>query len=151
MIQTEYRAKVGDAEIIARGLGYLTARQVEATLWTGAGKTTDMVAGVMGCSESTAKTHIEAAMKRLDAVNRAHFIARAFTLGVLIVGTTGEKAARGVVECTWFVGAIALAWALYLTTISPPNDQLRPARRGRTQVVRVVRTRSRNNESLAIV
>lgn len=83
MNPSEYSPKVADMKIESVNNVYLTPRQTEACLFTARGKTTKVVAMLMGIETETAKRHIGDSMERLTAANRAHLVAKAVGLGIL--------------------------------------------------------------------
>lgn len=80
--------------------GLVSPRQAEGTLWVAEGKDTEEIALIIGCAIRTAKAHVDNAMQKLGAHNRAQLVAKAFTAGVLsplmlcivvsMVATSGE-------------------------------------------------------------
>lgn len=122
--------------------GPLSPREAEATQLVGDGLTAIESASVMGISPRTANCHVEHAMDKLGAVNRANLIQRAFALRILI--TVGGQVLQ---LCAWWVFTVALSWALYATTVQPPDD-LRPTRRPTTRVVRVIKKPNNNKDLL---
>lgn len=74
-----------DPEIEIADLGSLTRREAEAVLWVARGKTSWEAGQILGVSEHTLSTHVARACEKLSASNRAHLVARAFVVGVLVV------------------------------------------------------------------
>lgn len=63
--------------------GRLTQRETEVLKWTSEGKTSSEIAIILGLSEHTVNSHIGAAAKKLDAVNRVHMVAIALRTGLV--------------------------------------------------------------------
>ncbi|MFC5444528.1 helix-turn-helix domain-containing protein [Rhizobium halophytocola] len=61
----------------------LTARETEVVRWTSEGKTSAEIAIILGLSEHTVISHVTAAARKLNAVNRAHLIAIAVKRGLV--------------------------------------------------------------------
>lgn len=62
----------------------LTPREAETLLWSAEGKSAADVGAILGISERTANVHLQSATRKLDALNKAHAIARAFARGMLV-------------------------------------------------------------------
>lgn len=63
--------------------GRLTQRESEIVKWTSEGKTSAEIAIILGLSEHTVNSHITAAVRKLDAVNRVHMVAIALRNGLV--------------------------------------------------------------------
>jgi DNA-binding CsgD family transcriptional regulator len=63
--------------------GRLTQRESEVVKWTSQGKTSAEIAIILGLSEHTVNSHITAAVRKLDAVNRVHMVAIALRNGLV--------------------------------------------------------------------
>lgn len=63
--------------------GRLTQRETEIVKWTSEGKTSAEIAIILGLSEHTVNSHITAAARKLDAVNRVHMVAIALRNGLV--------------------------------------------------------------------
>jgi DNA-binding CsgD family transcriptional regulator len=63
--------------------GRLTQRETEIVKWTSEGKTSAEIAIILGLSEHTVNSHITAAVRKLDAVNRVHMVAIALRNGLV--------------------------------------------------------------------
>lgn len=63
--------------------GRLTQRETEVVKWTSEGKTSSEIAIILGLSEHTVNSHISAAARKLDAVNRVHMVAIALRAGLV--------------------------------------------------------------------
>ncbi|EJZ22541.1 LuxR C-terminal-related transcriptional regulator [Rhizobium sp. Pop5] len=63
--------------------GRLTQREAEIVKWTSEGKTSAEIAIILGLSEHTVNSHITAAARKLDAVNRVHMVAIALRNGLV--------------------------------------------------------------------
>ena len=70
------------------GLGELTAREREAVVLVAQGLSTDGIAGRMGISPLTAKTHVNRAMTKLHARDRAQLVVLAYESGLVVPGRT---------------------------------------------------------------
>jgi DNA-binding CsgD family transcriptional regulator len=71
-------------EILAQEMsGRLTQREGEVVKWTSEGKTSAEIAIILGLSEHTINSHIAAAARKLDAVNRVHMVAIALRMGLV--------------------------------------------------------------------
>lgn len=71
-------------EILAHEMsGRLTQRETEVVKWTSEGKTSADIAIILGLSEHTVNSHIAAAVRKLDAVNRVHMVAIALRMGLV--------------------------------------------------------------------
>jgi DNA-binding CsgD family transcriptional regulator len=60
----------------------LTAREREVLTWVGRGKTSAEIAIILGVSERTVNFHCDRAVRRLDAINRTHAVAKAIAGGL---------------------------------------------------------------------
>jgi LuxR family quorum sensing-dependent transcriptional regulator len=61
----------------------LTARERECLGWASLGKTAGEIGDELNISESTAVAHLNAAVRKLDAVSRCHAVAEALRRGIL--------------------------------------------------------------------
>jgi LuxR family quorum sensing-dependent transcriptional regulator len=61
----------------------LTDREREVLAWAARGKSALDTSEIMKVSEDTVKTHIRNALRRLDANNKTHGVAKAIYLGIL--------------------------------------------------------------------
>ncbi|WP_127089064.1 LuxR C-terminal-related transcriptional regulator [Aquabacter cavernae] len=61
----------------------LTDREREVLAWAAAGKTVQDTADILSISNDTAETHIRSAIKKLNANNKTHAVARAIFLGLI--------------------------------------------------------------------
>lgn len=66
----------------ARNLG-LTTREYDCLRWTADGKTDRDIADLLGLAVRTVEDHGASLRRKLDAVNRAHLVTRAFRSGLL--------------------------------------------------------------------
>lgn len=61
----------------------LTDREREVLSWAAAGKTVQDTADILSISGDTAETHVRSAIKKLNANNKTHAVARAIFLGLI--------------------------------------------------------------------
>jgi LuxR family quorum sensing-dependent transcriptional regulator len=61
----------------------LTDRERDVLSWAGRGKTTWETAEILKIAELTAETHIRNAIRKLDASNKTHAVARSITMGLI--------------------------------------------------------------------
>lgn len=61
----------------------LTARERECLGWASLGRTAGEIGDALNISESTAVAHLNAAVRKLDAVSRCHAVAEALRRGIL--------------------------------------------------------------------
>lgn len=61
----------------------LSIRERECLLWTARGKTTWETARILNVSETTAKSHLESAMRKLKVASRTHAVAEAVRRGLI--------------------------------------------------------------------
>ncbi|WP_026606049.1 response regulator transcription factor [Methylocapsa acidiphila] len=61
----------------------MTRRQIETLQWVAEGKSTEDIAIILNISPETVKKQIEAAREKLNAVNRAHAVAKAIRAGFI--------------------------------------------------------------------
>ena len=61
----------------------LSRREVEALRWTGEGKTSGEISGILNITERTVNFHISKAMAKLNAVNKTAAVLQAAMLGLL--------------------------------------------------------------------
>ncbi|HEY1035523.1 MAG TPA: helix-turn-helix transcriptional regulator [Pseudoxanthomonas sp.] len=92
-----------DPSIVIAALCELTPREAEAVLWVAQGKTSWEAGRILGVAESTVNAHVAHAAEKLNAVNRAHLVARAFVRGILAVGTQRAISLFLVLVCTFGV------------------------------------------------
>ena len=108
--------------------GPLSPRESEATLCVAEGLTGKQIAGVMGITPRTAEAHVENAMCKLGASNRAHLIAIAFSCKILVSGAATFK-------CLLVNLIVGLALAISVTSTNANLMRPRPSR----PVARVMR------------
>lgn len=77
---------MSDPEVVIAALDCLTRREAEAVLWVAQGKTSWEAGRILGVAASTLDAHIAHAAEKLQAVNRAHLVTRAFLRGILAAG-----------------------------------------------------------------
>lgn len=75
--------KLYEEILSAQVSGRLTQREIEIVKWTSEGKTSADIAVILGLSEHTVNSHITAAARKLDAVNRVHMVAIALRRGLV--------------------------------------------------------------------
>jgi DNA-binding CsgD family transcriptional regulator len=63
----------------------LTDRERDMLAWAARGKTVADTAGILKISEETVETHIRNAMRKLDATNKTHAVAKAIYLSLIDV------------------------------------------------------------------
>lgn len=63
----------------------LTDRERDMLAWAARGKTVADTADILKISEETVETHIRNAMRKLDATNKTHAVAKAIYLGLIDV------------------------------------------------------------------
>lgn len=63
----------------------LTDRETECLAWAARGKTEEEIGMIILRSQATARFHLRNAMRKLDASNRTHAVAKACTLGLISV------------------------------------------------------------------
>ncbi len=61
----------------------LSGREVECLHWAAQGKTTEIIAEILGIADITVRFHMKNASSKLYAVNRAHAVAKATYLGLV--------------------------------------------------------------------
>lgn len=61
----------------------LTKREAEVLLWTAEGKTAWEAGRILGVTEGTTRIHLSRALEKLNASNKTHAVARAFSVGIL--------------------------------------------------------------------
>ena len=61
----------------------LSTGERNVLLWCGNGKTSFEISRILGLSEHTVNHYIAAAVKKLDATNRTHAIAKAIKFGLI--------------------------------------------------------------------
>ncbi len=61
----------------------LTSREVEVLEWVANGKTSGEIASILSLSDHTINTYMNAAMRKLDCVNRTQLVAKALRLGLI--------------------------------------------------------------------
>lgn len=77
------------------GLDQLTGREREAVALAAQGLTNDEIAGLLFISPSTAKTHINRAMAKLRARDRAQLVVRAYESGLVTPPATPDPHTAG--------------------------------------------------------
>ncbi len=86
IIAEEHRGKV---TIIRQPPGgsdiTLTDRERDMLAWAARGKTASDTAEILKISDETVETHIRNAMRKLDATNKTHAVAKAIYLGLIDV------------------------------------------------------------------
>lgn len=82
MLAVECASAVAAHRMTARELG-LTAREYDCLRWTADGKTDRDIAQLTGLAVRTVEDHGASLRRKLDAVNRAHLVTRAFRAGLL--------------------------------------------------------------------
>jgi len=86
VIAEEHRGKV---TIIRQPTGgsdvTLTDRERDMLAWAARGKTVSDTAEILKISDETVETHIRNAMRKLDATNKTHAVAKAIYLGLIDV------------------------------------------------------------------
>lgn len=70
-------------QMIRRRGAPLTKKETEVVQWLKEGKSTWDISIILGISERTVKFHVGNLMRKLDAVNRTHAVARAMELGII--------------------------------------------------------------------
>ncbi|MCK9564401.1 MAG: LuxR family transcriptional regulator [Bacteroidales bacterium] len=73
-----------EADLTER-LQSLTDRELECLFWAARGKTEEEVGMIIQRSQATARFHLRNAMRKLDASNRTHAVAKACSLGLIRV------------------------------------------------------------------
>lgn len=63
--------------------GVLTARELEVLHWVANGKTSTEVASILSLSDHTVNTYLNAAMRKMDCVNRTQLVAKALRLHLI--------------------------------------------------------------------
>ncbi|MEM8652846.1 MAG: helix-turn-helix transcriptional regulator [Pseudomonadota bacterium] len=61
----------------------LTAGETRVLLWCGNGKTSFEISRILGLSEHTVNHYIASAVRKLDATNRTHAIAKAIKMQIV--------------------------------------------------------------------
>lgn len=61
----------------------ITQRELECLDWTARGKTSWETAVILGISENTVNFHLKNALRKLDANNKCHAIAKAMARGIV--------------------------------------------------------------------
>lgn len=61
----------------------MTKRQIEALQWVAEGKSNEDIAVILGVSPETVKRQIDQARETLNALNRAHAVAKAIRAGLI--------------------------------------------------------------------
>lgn len=72
-------------DAIAPEPSILTAGERRVLLWCGNGKTSFEISRILGLSEHTVNHYIASAVRKLDATNRTHAIAKAIKMGIVDV------------------------------------------------------------------
>jgi DNA-binding CsgD family transcriptional regulator len=70
---------------LSERLQSLTDRELECLFWAARGKTEEEVGMIIQRSQATARFHLRNAMRKLDASNRTHAVAKACSLGLIRV------------------------------------------------------------------
>lgn len=70
---------------LSEQLQSLTHRELECLFWAARGKTEEEVGMIIQRSQATARFHLRNAMRKLDASNRTHAVAKACSLGLIRV------------------------------------------------------------------
>jgi two-component system response regulator DesR len=60
-----------------------SSRELEVLGMLTEGRTTDQIAGMLFLSPATVRSYAESAMRKLDARNRPHLVAKALRMGLL--------------------------------------------------------------------
>lgn len=76
------RLRVPSSDIVS--VPKLSKRERECILWAAAGKTTWETSAILGIGEETARQYLKSASKKLDTKTRAHLVARAFSLKLIL-------------------------------------------------------------------
>ena len=63
----------------------LTPRELQCLEWAGRGKTVWEISKILGISEATAKTHLRAAIAKMDTTNKTHAVSKALLHGLITV------------------------------------------------------------------
>ncbi len=63
--------------------GALTARETEILRWIYYGKSHTEIGMILGINALTVKDHVQKILRKLDALNRAQAVGKAFALGIL--------------------------------------------------------------------
>lgn len=63
----------------------LTPRELQCLEWSARGKTLWEVSQILGISETTSKTHMRGAMRKLDTYNKTHAVSKAVVHGLISV------------------------------------------------------------------
>ena len=69
--------------VITHKNNILTPRQTEVVKWISLGKSNHDISRILSCSEHTVANHCNSIFKRLDAVSRAHAVAKAIFKGII--------------------------------------------------------------------
>ena len=72
----------------------LSDKELTVLHWLGEGKSSWDTACILGISERTVKFHVSNIMKKMDAVNRTHAVAKALVLGLIGTGRQSATIAR---------------------------------------------------------
>ena len=72
-----------ESQVIASDIPSLSARELEVLRHFGRGLSNQELGAVLGISAETIKSHVKSIYLKLDAVDRAEAIARAYELGLL--------------------------------------------------------------------
>ena len=72
-------------KVIIHNNGILTPRELETIKWVALGKSNYDISRILSLSEQTIANRISLIFKKLDAVNRAHCIAKAIFKGVISI------------------------------------------------------------------
>lgn len=77
-------------ESVARPV-HLTDREIEVLKLIAAGLDTRVIADGLSISHRTVRKHIENILAKMNAANRAHMVALAFSYGLIDIGTRPER------------------------------------------------------------
>jgi DNA-binding CsgD family transcriptional regulator len=88
-------------EVVIAALDCLTPREAEAVLWVAQGKTSWEAGRILGVAASTLDAHIAHAAEKLQAVNRAHLVTRAFLRGILAAGASQAVSLLLIIVCVF--------------------------------------------------
>jgi len=86
IIAEEHRGKITIIRQPSESAGIsLTDRERDMLAWAARGKTVSDTAEILKISDETVETHIRNAMRKLDATNKTHAVAKAIYLGLIDV------------------------------------------------------------------
>jgi DNA-binding CsgD family transcriptional regulator len=78
-----FEAVNDNAEIIPLRKKRLSGRELECLRWAAEGKTTDVIATILGISGHTVNLYFQSAIDKLSAVNRTQAVAKAMRMGAI--------------------------------------------------------------------